>query len=360
MFSLANQILDAYDDVNREEFVKIAQVYPKLNVMTSDERSQLGDHDFALSIITKTAGKMNKFPIKSAHDTFLSGVYFEKNGHKLPEEAQITAGWNIKEACKKFGLKAPKKVATITKEAKDNTYFEPQAIKAVAAIQKTASMNEMAEAQKIATNHTFAQYAFSTPDHVKMGTQYFEKFASKMPLEVRHGYAESLQKRARELGMEPIKGEVRKYASDYYNAMVDAHLRGRASLVECQDPKFEMTLKKMASLKATSTPSEFAKALHSFDKAAGLEQYYGGYITDPYQATFASEPNTPGKLVKTASGVEVSEAQMREIGEKKLGKVAEYFGKHIADEFKKDPVTIFESLPNDAKEILAGISNGTL
>jgi len=360
MFSLANQILDAYDDVEKEDLVKIAKVYPKLNMLSPDEKAQLGDHDFALSIITKTAGKMNKFPIKSYDDTWLSAVYFEKNGHKLPEKARVVAAWNIKVACKKFGLKANNTVVSMAKTAESNTYFEPQGIKSVAAIEKVATMSELAEAEQIATNHTFAQYAFSTPNHVKMGTQYFEKFASKMPLEIRHGYAESLQKRARELGMDPIKGEVRKYASDYYNAMVDAHLRSRASLTEGQDPKFDNTLKKMASMKAESTPSEFAKALHSFDKAAGLTQYYGGYLTDPYQATFASEPNNPGRIVKTASGVELSETQMRDVAEKKLNKVAEYYGQHLANEFKKDPVSIFESLPNDAKEILAGISNGTL
>lgn len=359
MFSLANQILDAYDDVGREDFVKIAKVYPSLEVMTSDERSDLGDHDFALSIITKTAGKLNKYPIRTGHDTLLSAMYFDKYAHKLPEEARNKAGWHIKKACEHFGVAVPK-MAKEASEAADNVYFEPQGIKAAAPVQKTASVGEMAEAQKIASNYTFAQYAFPSPKHVEMGGQYFEKFAGKMPLEIRHGYAESLQKRAKELGMVPLEGEVRKYASDYYNAMVDAHLRGRASLVECQDPKFETTLKKMASLRSQTTPSEFAKALHSFDKAAGLTQYYGGCITDPYQATFAKEPNNPGKIHKTASGVEISAAQMKELAEKKMDKIAEYFGKNIADEFKKDPATIFESLPNDTKEILAGISNGTL
>lgn len=359
MFSLANQVLDAYDDVGREDFVKIAAAYPKLNVMGSEDKAKLADHEFALSIITKTAGKLNKYPLKTGHDVILSSLYFEKNGHKLPADARNKAGWHIKVACERLGVPAPK-LAKVATEVQDNVYFEPQGIKAVAPTYKTASINKMAEAQKIASNYTAAQYAFPTPGHVEMGAQYFAKFASKMPLEIRHGYAENLQKRANELGMEPLKGEVRKYASDYYNAMVDAHLRSRSSLVECQDPKFEATLKKMASMKAQTSPSDFAKALHSFDKAAGLTKYYDGYLTDPYRATFAMEPNNPGMIHKTASGVEVSAAKLQELAGKKLDKVAEYFGRSMADEFKKDPGMIFESLPNDAKEILAGIIDGTV
>jgi len=359
MFSLANQVLDVYDEVGREDLIKTARSKLDSEVVSPEERSSLKDHDFALSIITKTAGKLNKYPLKTPGDTLMSAMFFEKNGHKLPEEAKNKAAWHIKLACQRHGLSVPDSAESAT-EAADNVYFEQHGIKPVAPLQKVATMNEMAEAQKIASNYTFAQYAFPTTKHVEMGSQYFEKFASKMPLEVRHGYAESLQKRAKELGMDPIKGEVRKYASDYYNAMVDAHLRSRASLMEGQDPKFEATLKKMASMRSNSSPSEFAKALHSFDKAAGLTQYYDGYLTDPYKATFASEPNNPNQIHKTASGAEISSAQMKELAEKNLGKVAEYFGKSVADEFKKNPVTIFESLPNDAKEILAGISNGTL
>lgn len=359
MFSLANQVLDVYDEVERDSLIKTARSKLDSEVLSPEELPSLGDHDFALSIITKTAGKLNKYPLKTPGDTLMSAMFFEKNGHKLPEEARNKAGWRIKLACQRHGFSIPSSAESAT-EVSDNVYFESQGIKAAAPVQKIASMNEMAEAQKIATNYTFAQYAFPTTKHVEMGSKYFEKFASKMPLEVRNGYAESLQKRAKELGMEPIRGEVRKYASDYYNAMVDAHLRSRASLVEGQDPKFEATLKKMASMRSGASPSEFARALHRFDKAAGLTQYYDGCLTNPYRATFASEPNNPSQIHKTASGAEITEEKMRELAEKNIGKVAEYFGKSVADEFKKNPATIFESLPNDAKEILAGISNGTL
>lgn len=360
MFSLANQVLDAYDDIERKDLMKLASLRPETQMRSEDEKSSLTDHDFALCILTKNAGKLNKFPVKSFDDTWLSCGYFQKNAHKLPEQARGIAAWHLKEACERHGLQVPKTIEKTASKAEDNVFIEGEGLKAVSAPVKTASMSEMAEAEKIATNYTFAQYAFSSPSHVKMGSKYFEKFASKMPLEIRHGYAESLQKRANELGLPPLEGAVGKYASDHYNAMVDAHLRSRASLLEAADPKFDGVLKKMAGMRSNTTPQEFAKALHRFDKAAGLTKYYDGYLTNPYESTFAQQAFNPSCMHKTASGTEVAAENLRETAEKRLDKIKEYFGESVAREFKTDPSTVFDSLPNDAKEIIAGISNGTL
>ena len=40
-----------------------------------------------------------------------------------------------------------------------------------------------AQVEQIGDNYTFAQYAFSTPHHIKLAGEYFNKYAEKMPLE---------------------------------------------------------------------------------------------------------------------------------------------------------------------------------
>jgi hypothetical protein len=154
---------------------------------------------------------------------------------------------------------------------------------------------------------------------------------------------------------------VAKYASDYYSGHVDAHLRARASLLEAADPKFASALKKLGAMKKQLEPMDFAKVLHGFDKRAGLSKYYGASLTDPYLATFAQEP-TPYQnyTAKLASGATLTADEIRKVSNDKYGKIKEYFGKSVADELKKEGVPIFESLPTDAKEIVAGIANGSL
>lgn len=356
---IANQVLDAYDDIYKEELVKIAKAAPDIYMRGRDELAELADRDFALTVITKEAHKLNKFPIKTPDDVWLSNAYFHKTAHKLPKEAAGIAAYHIKNACLKSKIKPTQKVSAMSKEASNNIYYEKEEGVRPTVQTKIAHMNELAEAEKIASNYTFAQYAFSTPNHVHMGAKYFEKFASKMPLEIRHGYAEALQQRAGELGMERLKGDVGKYAGDRYSSMIGAHIRGRTSLLDGQDPKLTATLNKLASSRSKFAPSEFAQALHSFDKHAGLTKYYGSHLTDPYQATFAAESDG-AFTIKTASGASLNQDQLRKLAIAKYARIKEYFGNSVADEFKKDPSSIFESLPMDAKEIIVGIADGTV
>ena len=356
---ISNQILDAYDDIYKEELVKIAKMAPDIYMRGGDELAGLADQDFALTVITKEAQKLNKFPLKTADDVWLSNAYFHKTAHRLPKEAAEIAAYHIKKACLKNRIKPTQKVAAMSKEASSNVYYEKEEGVRPTVRTKVAHMNELSEAEKIASNYTFAQYAFSTPNHVHMGVKYFEKFASKMPLDIRHGYAEALQQRACELGMERFRGTVGKYAGDRYSSMIGAHIRGRASLLDGKDPKLAATLNKLASSKSQFPPAEFAQALHSFDKHAGLTKYYGSHLTDPYQATFASEPGG-SFTIKTASGASLNQDQLKSLAVAKYSKIKEYFGQSVADEFKKDPSPIFESLPMDAKEILVGIADGTV
>lgn len=357
MFKLANQVIDAYDDVSRIHLKKIAAINPKVQVMDPAERGALDDEDFALSIITKKASKLNKFPIDSHDSTWLSNQYFEETHQRLPKTAASIAAYHIKKACERFQINPVPSVEGMAKEASTNIYCEEDITESVKAT-KTVTLSELAEIEKIAENYTFAQYAFATPAHVKMASKYFDHYCEKMPMEYRHKYASAIQRRAHELGMQKVAGVVGKYASDHYSGHLDAHLSSRRSLLEVAEPKFAAVLDKLAAAKKELTPSEFARALHGFDKRAGLSQYYGGYLTNPYEATFANEPDPYHGWRTKVAGVSLDQEKLSNIASSP--KIAQYFGKSVADEFKKEPVAIFESMPNDVKEIIAQLANGEL
>ena len=361
MLKLANQVVDAYDDVTKESLVKIAKKNPSCYMLSDEERSKLGDHDFALSIITKTASKMNKFPVNSSDSAWLSSEYFDANCHKLPHEAAKIAAWHIKSACAKFKLPSKLSVdsyAAMLKTAESNVYYERDGdVKGTQVIIRP-DLTKIAEVQKIGDNYTAAQYAFASPAHVKVACEYFAMNLSKIPLEQRHKYAAAIQRRAHELGMEVQKGEVQKYASDYYSPMVDAHIRARASLLEGK-PELKSTVEKIGSAKKNYTPSQFAQLLYGFDKQAGLSRYYGAGLTDPFQATFAGEPDPYAGYRTKVGSATVSGDDLQKVVNAKYSQIKEHFGPHLADELRKHPTDIFESLPRDAKEIIVGIIDGT-
>jgi len=151
------------------------------------------------------------------------------------------------------------------------------------------------------------------------------------------------------------KGTIQKFASDHYSPQIDIHIRSRASLLDHR-PEHKSMVEKLGSAKKFYTPSQFAQILHGFDKQAGLNRYYGSGLTDPFLATFASEPAV--ETVKVASK-SMSDDELQKVVTAKYAQIKNHFGESLADELKKNPSEIFSSLPNDAKEIIAGIFEGT-
>lgn len=360
MYKIANQVLDIFDDSGRDFLSKLASARPHTQVMSDLDRAGLGDHQFALSVITKKAAKINKYPVCDKDSAWLSDAYFQENGHKLSKKAAEVAATNIKTACIKFGLKPSERTVKLASASvTSNVYVEESKPEFHTEVAERLDMSKFAQVSLIGDNETAAAYVFQTPGHVKVGAEYFERTYKEMPVDSRHKYAAALQKRAHDLGMSPLKGTVSKYASDSYSGMVDAHVRSRMSLLDGRD-NLQSELAKVASAKAAVSPTEFAYLLAAFDKTAGLNRYYGAHLTNPYEATFAAQPDPmAGARVKLGSK-NMSVDEIKALAVAKHSKIKEYFGPEVAEQLKKHPQDIFESLPNDSKAVLAGIANGTL
>lgn len=354
MYKIANQVLDAHDDTSLDILRKVAKLNPSINMMTDEERLSLKDNDFALSVITKKASKLNKFPVNNYDSTFLSNQFFNETHQRLPKIAAETAAHNIKVACAIFNVTPTEAVEKLANDRGSNRYFEEDV--RIPAREASNKLEKFAQVQQIGDNETFASFTFATPDDVNKGVEYFNGFSEKMPIEYRHKYASVLQRKATEFHMPEIHGQVEKYAGTAYNANVDAHLSSRKSLV---NEKLAAAYEKLASYKNTVSPVEFAKLMLGIDKKAGLDRHYGSYLTNPFEATFARLSN-PKCLFKTASGDSVTPDNIKKMATDKYAKIKEYFGHSLADALKNDGADIFESLPNDAKEIVVGIADGSL
>lgn len=103
-------VLDVYDDFRGDCLRTIfasREVLPGLvkeaQVLSAEDRHRLPDDAYALVLIND-GQKLRKYACTDPGNTILSVRYFEKNAHKLPLVAQLTAASNLSKACGWYGL----------------------------------------------------------------------------------------------------------------------------------------------------------------------------------------------------------------------------------------------------------------
>lgn len=370
MSTLENLIIDIFDDVNlRTTLEKVASNLPprlrSAQLPTIEDRDKLEDDRFALSMITKHASKVNKFPVDSPINTALSNEYFNINHHKLPSEAQKTAATYIKMACDKFGI-APSlsvKTASLEYPTVTNIYIEKQNDTPGGAVVSKQAEIEDSEFYYALTKEADGgvvsrKYAMPSPEHITKATEYFDKYASHFSPEDRHQFAHNVVNRAIELGVSVESKEIEKYAGTEYGSSLNGHLSIRKKLLDGQ-PLYLDALEKLASYQETTGPSTFAKVLHELDKKAGLDKYYDKYLADPYAATFKGQEKTAG-YVYEADGIYLTGEEIEKAANDKYSTLKNYFGPTLADGLKKEGASAFDALPQDAKDIVARIANGEI
>lgn len=356
--NLDRYALDAFTDKNFEQtLVKVAHNLPRdvrnEGVPSPSDLSGLEDDQFALSVITKTAEKINRFPINNKLNTALANEYFELNGYKLSYEAQKVAAVQIKKACNKFGLEPHNsiKVASMNHDSKTNVYFEKDASKATSSyVHPKVSKHYYALGTK---------YAMPTKPFLDMAVDYFHKFAKELPPQDRHTFAVNVFERAKELGETIKSAAIEKYAGTHYNPELEQHLKLRERLLDEASP-YVPALRKLASYKSTTEPITFAKVLQEFDKKAGLDTHYDTYISDPYASTFGKKMSKIAGYVYEQDGIYLTEADIEKVAKNQYATLKDYFGHTLADGLKKEGASAFMALPDDAKDIIARIANGEL
>jgi hypothetical protein len=358
--SLANQVIDFVDDLDRS-ILKTASVPDTLksaNILTAEDRDSLANDQFALVIMTKEGSELKKFPINDPANTWLSCHYFSKTAHSLPFEAQKTAANALAAACALFDLEPTAQVKQAAKgNFCGNLYKEAAAGPAPVEFVKRASEGK----------HYYAlgdKYPMPDAGYVKTAEQYFEMHWQDFEPADRYLYAKNVKARADELNVKVASVVISKFANDAFGTRLVSELSRRRELLDAR-PDMQTALNKLAAHTTDTDPETFAKALHLFDKKAGLDRHYDSYLKDPYQATFEDT----GKIAKakygytwedTASGMSLNEAQLEKAAEDKYDKIKGYFGETVASHMKKNAVAIFESMPKDAQVVLARIARGSM
>lgn len=363
--SLSTQILDLYDDLGMTQlkalrgdavpsFIKTAKVSSR------EEAALLPNDAFALHMMTKEGSRLRRFPVSSAADTWLSCTYFEKNAHKLPYQAAKLAATHLESACERFGIEPNSTVQRLAVDEipRSNLYVEEMDMTKAAHV---ASIVQSSEGGPYALGN---KYPLFNEGFVKKAAAYFVDYFGQFDPSDRHAYARNVLNRAEELGLSLDGNEVaalRKVAGTEYGDSIESQIRIRKNLLE-HDEEACAALNKIADVKDQATPEQFSQLLNQWDQDYNMERSYGRYLMDPYQATYSRQMTKEAGYTweDSSAGVSINGKELEKAASDKYDKIKGYFGATLADSLKKHGSTIFESLPSDAKVVIARIAKGNL
>jgi len=359
--------LDFFDDLHpKKTLAKIAGKIPihlrKQEIGDMEKRASYPDSFFALSVLTKRANKINKFPIHDELNTFLSNEYFEANHHKIPTGAQKVAAYHIKKACLMHRLQPTDSVVEAAQGANcaSNNYIEKVSDTRGGKLVKEAAQKVSNYAlEKFASDgeSRIRRYPIQNPEQVTSALDYFDKHANAFSPEDRRVYAINVARRASEFGMPWQQRSISKYAGFNYGSCLEKGLSARKNQL-AQDSHLRGAYEKLAAVKDSMDPDTFAQSLYELDALSGIDRMYTtGNIPDPFYTTFAK---TASGYTYDKHGMLLTDADLTKAFDNKYVKISEYFGSGLADGLKSDGISAFEALPNDAQEVVARIANGEI
>ena len=378
--SIASQVLDFYDDSQRELMSKFAMPSSlrsaQATVLTPEQHDALPDSDFGLIILTKRASVFRKYPVNDPGNAWLSSQYFGQSHDKLAFPARFVAAKFIKKACDAYGVPSHPRVDAYAArveedEAGTNVFSENMTsswmLRKLAQrefMTKQASVAEMDAITDLPNEHfalvlkqpdgsILRKYAMPDASHVQKAAAYFDKYAMQLPPQYRHNFALAVQSRAEDFDLDLSEHDgLQKWASTGWSRHVNAHLEQRRSLLP-QNTQAHSILNKLAAAIGQVETTDMAQALQDFDEATGLTRYYDRGLTDPYASVMGK---TAESWSKEVGGRTLTEDDLRKVGESK--KLAGYLGATFAGQFQKHPVEIFESLPAPEQSLIGQIASG--
>ena len=200
---------------------------------------------------------------------------------------------------------------------------------------------------------SYEKYPLDNYGQVKQAAAYFEEYGRRFSPVDRHEFCLNLTKRASEL-LIPVSDTVRKYGSEKYasasefEAAIDTR---RQLLSEAADVNL---LDKVASIAPTLSPEAFAPVLGAFDESVGLHHYYDSHVMDPYYSTFGFQKvaEESDEWSDVVGNYQITAKELKTFALAQWMRLQKQFGLEFAEEFRKDPIAIYKSLPVDQKKLI--------
>jgi hypothetical protein len=193
------------------------------------------------------------------------------------------------------------------------------------------------------------RYPLNTPHQIKAAAQYFLEFGTSMSPSDRHTYCHNLTKRASALYMD-VPADIEKLGSVQYAPQdeLDAAIASRHLVI--QDPELHSLLDKIAEYRPWLTPDEYCGTLEEFDKVACIRKYWDRVVFDPSASTYGVK--LAAEFSDEIDNQFVDAAHLRALANQPHSKLTDIFGADFTDEFRKDPIDIYKSMPREQQLVI--------
>lgn len=211
-----------------------------------------------------------------------------------------------------------------------------------------------------------AKYPLDGYDQVIKAAAYFDHWQGQMDPAHKREFCHNLVKRASAIGVD-VSPTVRKYGADTYAPAADFEIAvaGRRGIVK---EAHQLVLDELVASQPQLSPDDFAVTLGEFDKVAGIDHLYGQEILDPWFSTFGEKvaADSAASLKKSKGDDDksyvfgnemVTGKALKDLAATSSKSLNDTFGADFMKEFRKEPITIFESMPLDQKKILCRMAN---
>lgn len=196
---------------------------------------------------------------------------------------------------------------------------------------------------------SISMYPLDGYDQVKAAAQYFDEWHGRLTPDQRREFSVNLVKRAHVLRI-PVSDTIEKYAATTYakTAELDAAIEARRNVLT--DDTMLDVLDKVASQRPSISPETYSMLLNEFDKLAEIDHLYDRHIPDHVASTFGVQKTAADSIIVGNDYMTVP--QLKRLAKVGLSTIKFRFGHELADEFAKDPVGVFNSLPLDQKKAM--------
>lgn len=197
-------------------------------------------------------------------------------------------------------------------------------------------------------------YPIGSWDLMKKAEVYYGEESIRMQPEIRRQFATKLAAKARATGY-PLSSEILEAGSTTYAA--PGHLKAAVEMrkIACSPGQPREWLDELFEKRAHLGPGTYAECLRRFDVEQGLDKGWDRVVLDPWASTFGI--NKTAEVVWESGAERVTDEALHELAVNFADDLKDQFTEDFVNEFQKDPVALFNSMPDPQKKILARMAN---
>lgn len=344
-------VLDYYDDKGatlKAKFPTVDSLPDAIKTAAVRPRDEVADQDFAL-VALDGGNVLRKFACTDSGTTAMSVIYFMEHGSKLPEDAQKTAAENLCSACIAFGIVPP--IPLIKMAGVGDILGAREKVASMDITGKRPRAKLASRRPKDPNDYMLGdKFPIDTWDRVKTAEQYILDNTHLLDSSIRRHCCVKLAAKAESIGY-PINEFIKQAGATTFASL--GHVRAAVEMRKIATADKEQTefLDELMEKSAQIGPAYFSECLRRYDIDNDLDGRWDVDIPNPWESTYGLQKTAD--VIWEQGGDSVTAQALLNLARNRPNLMEDTFAEGFRDDFMKDPVGIFKSLPLPQKKLLA-------